>query len=62
MVRPPEGVVLVVGAGQARQAVEKDEDLLALLRQSLGALDGYLGGSHVADRILVVAAGDHLAA
>ena len=51
----------VVGAGQAGDRVEQDDDVLALLDQAAGLLADHLGAVHVALRRLVEGRGDDLA-
>ncbi len=53
---------LVVGAGQAGQAVEQDQDLAARLGDPLGAVDGQLGQADVLLGGVVRRRGDDLAA
>ena len=53
---------VVVGAGQSRDAVEQDHNVLLQLHQALGALDHHLGDLHVARRGLVEGGTDDLAA
>ena len=52
----------VVGARQARDRVEQDDDVLLVLDQALGLLDHHLGDLHVALRRLVEGRRDDLAA
>ena len=51
----------VVGAREARDRVEQDDDVLLVLDQALGLLDHHLGHLHVALRRLVEGRGDDLA-
>ena len=65
--RPPERTLPdggddgVVGARQARDRVEQDDDVLLVLDQALGLLDDHLGHLHVALRRLVERRRDDLA-
>jgi hypothetical protein len=52
----------VVGAREARDRVEQDDDVLLVLDEALGLLDHHLGHLHVALRRLVEGRADHLAA
>jgi hypothetical protein len=51
----------VVGAREARDRVEQDDDVLLVLDQALGLLDHHLGDLHVALRRLVERRRDDLA-
>ena len=50
----------VVGAGQAGDAVQQDDDILFMLHQTLGLLDHHLGHLDMARCRLVECGGDHL--
>ncbi len=52
----------VVGARQARDRVEQDDDVLLVLDEALGLLDHHLGHLHVALRRFVEGGRDDLAA
>jgi hypothetical protein len=51
----------VVGAGEAGDRVEQDDDVLLVLDEALGLLDDHLGDLHVALRRLVEGRADDLA-
>ena len=51
----------VVGAREARDRVEQDDDVALVLDEPLGLLDHHVGDLHVARRGLVEGRGDHLA-
>jgi hypothetical protein len=51
----------VVGAAQARDVVQQDDDVPLVLDQSLGLFDHHLGDLDVADGRFVEGGGDHLA-
>ena len=59
---PDGGHDRVVGARQARDRVEQDDDVLLVLDEALGLLDHHLGDLHVALRRLVERRRDDLAA
>ena len=56
------GLRQVVGAGQARDGIQQDNDVLPLLDQALGALDDELGHLDVVLGGHVEGGGDHLPA
>ena len=58
---PDDGHHRVVGAAEARDRVEQDHDVAAVLDQALGFLDHHLGDRDVARGRLVEGRGDHLA-
>jgi hypothetical protein len=51
----------VVGAAQAGDRIEKDDNVAAMLDQALGLLNHHFGDLHVAHRRLVEGRGDNLA-
>jgi hypothetical protein len=59
---PGGGNHRVVGAGEARDRIEQDHDVLLVLDQALRLLDHHLGDLHVARGRLVEGGGHHLAA